>query len=214
MTIEPKRYWHIKDDKGLLMLLDPEKSYRAYVKYDGSVHLWLYEGDSTLPFDHDAGIEDWGYENHGNYDYYWFVGDLDDVIMRLHMLRAQATQWFIAQDKPVPEPTWVDIVWQEQVHKHVLISHSYSGSHWGVQPPWTSVPFLPTQGVRFFCASPTCHDHAIALQADVALDDDAPYWTFVTCAVCQSRYRVTWKNDHNLVRMVDRIDEDKEDKND
>ncbi len=111
MAEEQRTYWNSKVENGLLNLLDPEKEMYAYVKWDGSVHLWYYEKsartDTSVNFDHDTGIEDhsdWGFEGDGHHDFYRVI-DIDEEIARLQSLKDTATAWFAEQGKRWP-PDW------------------------------------------------------------------------------------------------------------
>jgi|SRR5450631_35029 len=103
---EQQQYWTIKEEQGLLHLLDIEKHVHVYVKWDGELHIWYYDDDAT-GFDHDTGIEDhrdWGFTGKSHHDYYR-MADIDEELARLQSLRALAVAWFAKQGKRFP-PDW------------------------------------------------------------------------------------------------------------
>lgn len=89
------QYWQVKDDNGFLHLLDPDKEMHAYIKWDGTVHLWYYD-DSPYAFDHDTGLEDhrdFGFKSKANHDLYRLF-EIDEEIGRLQSLKSLAVKWF------------------------------------------------------------------------------------------------------------------------
>lgn len=103
---EQPQYWTIKEEHGLLHVLDVEKHVHVYVKWDGELHIWYYDDDAT-GFDYDTGIEDhrdWGFTGKSHHDYYR-MADIDEELARLQSLRALAVAWFARQGKRFP-PDW------------------------------------------------------------------------------------------------------------
>jgi hypothetical protein len=100
---EQHTYWTIKEENGLLHLLDPEKRLYVYVKWDGMIHVWFYE--TPVLYNHDTGIEDYGIGSKGHHDYYWMYGDIDEEIARLQSLKEIATKWFADKGEVWP-PEW------------------------------------------------------------------------------------------------------------
>lgn len=102
-TKKTQQFWTTRENKGLLHLLDVDKHLRAYVKWDGTIHMWYYD-DSKVGFDHDTGLADYtdlGFEGKSHHDYYDFF-DIDEQIARLQSLRELAVKWFAERGKRWP----------------------------------------------------------------------------------------------------------------
>lgn len=89
-------FWDIKEERGLLMFVDPDKHLSIYVKWDGEVHVWYYDRNE-MGYDHDTGLADYtayGFSPvEGHHDFYRII-DIDEEITRLQSLKSLAAQWF------------------------------------------------------------------------------------------------------------------------
>lgn len=84
-----RTFWQRDEQKTYLLLVDPDKYQRAYIRADGCLNLLFY--DEAWLFDHDR------------HSYDWHICNIDEAIARLQAIKDMAVQYFAERGKSWPQ---------------------------------------------------------------------------------------------------------------